>query len=497
MLAIMVTGDVDMYKKIFKTEIIVVVFILVLLISTLMVKPVIGVADNGDFDRIMKSVGLEYLTKEYGERYFGHIHREYGMQDVFISPKGYYFSSSVPIVAAAVSLKKLVNNNGIFDIRFLAFVYSILFLFTVYLLLRHNKQKIPFANWVLAALVVLVFADIGYISYFNSLFSEPVSFLFMLMTVGLGLIIAQKEKPSIWLLIGFYAAAIFLVGSKLQNAPTGMLIILLGLRLWFMRREIKWRAVIIVASVLLVATMGASYKLTSGALKACNMYHSVFIGILKDSPDVEKDLAELGLNKELAVLAETRIYQRDLPIDPMGLYVREEFFGKISRTDVILFYMKHPLRYLQKLDNTAKLSFYIRPDYLGNYEKAEGIKYRQMTKTFSLWSSIKGKIFPKSLIFLVLFYLAYFAVVIRGYFKSKSLSRRFYLDIFMILGLTCISQLMIPVLGDGETDLLKHMFFFNVCFDIMFTVSVLWVVNKAFKLRDRLAKSETAGLSEV
>jgi hypothetical protein len=45
------------------------------------------------------------------------------------------------------------------------------------------------------------------------------------------------------------------------------------------------------------------------------------------------------------------------------------------------------------------------------------------------------------------------------------------------LFLTTISQFVLPVIGNGEADLQKHMLLFNICFDMMILVGTLWLFN--------------------
>jgi outer membrane scaffolding protein for murein synthesis (MipA/OmpV family) len=42
-----------------------------------MLRPIIGVADNGDFGRIMGSTGLRHMSDNFNDRYFGFVNREY------------------------------------------------------------------------------------------------------------------------------------------------------------------------------------------------------------------------------------------------------------------------------------------------------------------------------------------------------------------------------------------------------------------------------------
>ena len=59
-----------------KPEIISLMLLSAVLIHVLMLEPVVGVADNGDFERIMSSSGLGHLSSDYRGKYFGYFSRE-------------------------------------------------------------------------------------------------------------------------------------------------------------------------------------------------------------------------------------------------------------------------------------------------------------------------------------------------------------------------------------------------------------------------------------
>lgn len=48
----------------------------------------------------------------------------------------------------------------------------------------------------------------------------------------------------------------------------------------------------------------------------------------------------------------------------------------------------------------------------------------------------------------------------------------------MLLGLIGIFSFLVPILGDGRADIGKHLFLFNVCFDMMVVVMFGWIIHK-------------------
>jgi hypothetical protein len=167
-----------------------------------------------------------------------------------------------------------------------------------------------------------------------------------------------------------------------------------------------------------------------------------------------------------------------LPYDLRSPLVQEQVYDRITRSKIFLFYLRHPDRFLEKLIISAQNGFYIRPTYLGNYERAPGVKPLQMASMFSLWSTFKANTLPHSLFLVASFFFLYFGVLAYYYIiKWRRKERTLFLDIFSTLGLIGVVCFVVPVLGDGEADHAKHLFLFNVCFDMMVVASIIWLFS--------------------
>jgi hypothetical protein len=451
----------------------------VILIYLLLVKPVVGLADNGDFSRIMYTVGITDLnqTEAYDDKHFSYFHREYGFSQLGV---GGYISTEIIIVLIAVFINKIVHPHA-FDIRFLAVIYAIVFLAAFSILLRLKLLSSTAAKLSFAVVFLIVFVDVGYSAYYNSLFGEPIAFVFLLLTLALALRMAEQDKPSKRLMAGFIIAAIFLIGSKVQYAPVGLILAILTLRFMYGSGERSWKKAVIGLTALLVLFSAVIYVTAPKELRVINQYQSVFYGILKDSPSPEKDLEELGIDPKLAVLAGTNYFTPNTPIPQSSEILKQEFYSKISHEKIALFYLKHPGRYWDKLQVTAENAMTIRVYYLGNYEKAEGFSRGKVSTAYDNWSKFKQDVLPHSLWFLLAFFALYYSVIILSYLNESSRSRRTAYEIMMVIGMIAVIAFVIPLLGDGEADMQKHLFLFNVCFDLMFTSAVVWIVHKFVK----------------
>ncbi|WP_238652240.1 hypothetical protein [Paenibacillus piscarius] len=460
----------------FKAEYLIALAGSVLIIYLLFTGPFRGVADNGDFLRMMNTIGLNYLdaAESYADRFFSFSHSGFAYDDLF---RGFYPSSQILVVLVPRLIAGLVHGSY-FDIRILAAVYGLLLLAATWLIVKVGAKASYVTGLLLGAAVLFVFYDIGYLAYFNSLFGEPVSMVFMLLTFALGLRLVSQERPTPRSLVLFFVAVLFLVCSKIQNAPVGLAFALIFLRLRMLNGTGNWRKLALTLAVSTALVSVIMYAAAPKELKHINLYQTVFFGILNESPDVRGDLRDLGLPERLEVLAGTNYFQGDTAIKQDDPSLIPDFYDRVSHKDVLFFYLKHPVRLLDNMKYAAENSMSIRPYYLGSYEKSEGKQPGAVAGIYSGWSELKNKHLPHSLGFLAIFYLVYYAGVLYQYFRSKETAGRIAGELMMLLGLIGLFSFLVPILGDGRADIGKHLFLFNVSFDMMAVAMFGWAVHK-------------------
>jgi hypothetical protein len=298
---------------------------------------------------------------------------------------------------------------------------------------------------------------------------------------GSGMYLIMNDKPRLWVLVLFFVSAAFFTGAKIQNCPAGILAMLLGLRLLKLRGDKTWRRISIFGVSALVAVALISYVFVSRDIKVCNKYQTVFFGILKDSPDPAGDLAELGLDPGLAVLAGTNYFMKSYPVDIRSDDFKNQLYENVDHLKIAGFYLRHPDRLVNKLEVAAQNAFKLKQGF-GNYENYEGVAYRQTANIFGLWSDFKMKVLPHSLLFITLFYTGCFSVLAFEYVRSRNSRGRLYIELIAFFGLTGLMQFVIPIIGDGEADLSKHLFLFNAAFDCMFIAAATYLAYRVKKI---------------
>lgn len=462
-------------KRLIKTEYLVAFAGCGLIIYLLFMQPFTGVADNGDFKRMMATIGLDYYNaaESYADRFFSYSHSRFSYENLFV---GFYPSSQILVVLVPRLLAGLFHGSY-FDIRLLGAVYALLLLAATWMIVQLGSKGSYLTGLLLGAGILFVFYDIGYLAYFNSLFGEPVSMVFMLLTFALGLRLAGQEYPATKGLSLFFIAVVFLICSKIQNAPVGIAFSLIFLRMAALKGEGNWKRLARRFAVAVTLISILIYVAAPKELKHINLYQTVFFGILNESPDVRGDLRELGLPERLEVLAGTNYFESGTAIKQDDPSLTPDFYSRVSHKDVLFFYLKHPSRLIESMKYAAENSMHIRPYYLGSYEKSEGKPPGAVAYTYSGWSEFKRNHVPHTLGFLVLFYLLYYACVLFQYFRSRELRGRIAGELMMLLGLIGLFSFLVPILGDGRADIGKHLFLFNVSFDMMAVAMFGWIIH--------------------
>ncbi|MFC5470381.1 ArnT family glycosyltransferase [Cohnella suwonensis] len=441
-----------------------------LIISLIMIPPIIGMADSGDYGRVFVGTGLvplhpndsrDVLYFQYAHERFGYGHFNFGG----------YVSTHVLLVAIAGGIGRLFD-AGSFDIRILGACYAALFAWATVLFVRNaprtgGRKGTLFVALTLTAGILFVFGDIGYLAYFQSFFGEPYALTGMLLLFASALAVASGERPSgklIWL---FVATALAVATSKIQNAPLGIAFALLAWRMSGLRADKEWKRHTRIGAALLVLVSALMVVAAPDRLRNTNLYQSIFYGVLKDSPHVSQDMKELGIPERYAALAGTNYFQGDTAIPQKDPVLRAEVLEKRSHKDIALYYLRHPSRFMQKLDRAAENAMFIRPHYLGNYDPSAGKPPGALSYAYSGWSRWKETHMPTSSATYFALFAAYFAALAVVWGTTASRRIRFGAETLAIVALAGIFSCVIPLIGDGEADLGKHMFMFNVCFDMM------------------------------
>ena len=464
----------------------------------LLKEPFVGIADNSDYYRVIQPLGFQ---PEISNRYF-YAYNFYTVNDMssedingslsnIISPKvendNEYFSTQFIFIKISMVINYLLKiilgkSPEIFNIKVLGILYGGIYSYGLYLFLTNLKFKRRSIYILFLIISLVILCDMGYLLYFNSFFGEAVIISSLMMTLGAlyAFIRTEESGKSIYYGILFYVFALALTGAKVANTPIGILIGLFSLTLFIIKKDRLNRTLITAGSILIICFSVFYYANAPLWMSQVNNYQSIFYGITKDSKEPEKDLEKLSIPLKYLPLTNTHGFLDHGDFDIYNDEFQREVYDNASFVDILKFYLLNPSRAMEKLKLSADSSVIIRPSYLGNYSKEDMPERLEFTQRFSLWSNIRkntlGYAFNIIAVFSVLFF------IINIYEIINSINRRDNEKIVLsfaalLLFLTTISQFVLPVIGNGEADLQKHMLLFNLCFDLMVLAGLNWLIN--------------------
>lgn len=472
----------------------IVAFSLVLLLK----EPFVGIADNSDYYRVIQPLGFQ---PEISNRYFYayNFYTVNGMssEDIkgslsnIISPKvendNEYFSTQFIFIKVSMIINYLLKiifgkSPEIFNIKILGILYATIYSYGLYLFLTNIKFKYKYIHVLFFIISIVMLCDMGYLLYFNSFFGEAPIIASLMMTLGslTAFIKSENKTKSIYYGILFYIFALALTGAKVANTPIGILIGLFSLTLFIVKKDRLNRAVILIGSLMIICFSIFYYMNAPQWMSQVNNYQSIFYGITKDSNEPEKDLEKLSIPLKYLPLTNTHGFLDHGEFDIYSDEFQKEVYDNASFVDILKFYLLNPSRAMEKLKLSADNSVIIRPSYLGNYSKEDEPERLSFTERFSLWSNIRkntlGYAFYIIVTFSVLFFIINIYEIINNIqqYNNEGTAVAFAA---LLLFLTTMSQFVLPVIGNGEADLQKHMLLFNLCFDLMILVGIYWLIN--------------------
>lgn len=447
-----------------------------------------GLSDNGDFARVME-VNRIHPT---GDGQSSFLFQQYYVMDVAgggllrqvaslfetdTASVPYWSPQFVPIQISKVlnlAYNHIVGNpvDG-YNLGFLAVLYALLLALAVWLCVRH----LPRGTWrkrLFAAVLLLgIFCDAGYVLYFHSFYGEALQMVTLMLAVGLWLrLFEDVRRPLAW--VALYVTLYFFGGAKLANIPIACLFGAASLLLLVRGSSALQRTVSAVLCAALLVSQAALYTAIPDWMQNDTNYQAVFFGVLKNSDTPEQDLQELGLDPAYAVLAGTHAYQPSYPMDIYSDAFRNGFYPNVSKVRVLGFYLRHPSRLLDKMDTALMCSAYIRPPYLGNLSSSR-LKHVSRNSGWS-WLRVHSRVlyqFPvvlPALLLASLFALWRTLQCLRG---KRPLAHLAGWGALLALCAATWAAWILPIVGNGEADLSKHMFLLIHLLDLLVAVTAV------------------------
>lgn len=455
----------------------------------------VGLSDNGDFRRVLLANNLSYaddtdyyylFKKDYKMTVEGDTFSEKAASVLETNKEQEIYTSPHFVIIKISKLLNLISNEMTgreetsYNIAWLAAIYIIMLTtaaWGIFTFVQDQKRSLKIAVMVL---FLVMFCDCGYVLYFNSFYGEPLQYVALMMLISVGLMI--YKRPSLPKVICFYISLYFFAGAKLANVPFSVIASLLAIVFTILRKDRLFKVGVVITAIVAVCCIAQLYSSIPDWMQQDTTYQSVFFGITKESDTPQKDLEELGVDSKYAVLANTHSYmdEDEYPLDIRTETFKQDFYDKVSKLDILFFYLRHPPRLIDKLNISIENSAYIRPPNSGN----SSTKLMEVTNRYSMWSNLRVALkflYQPIVIFVVFIVLTVYIILVDIFLisrRKKEEPQRLYMLCginVLILGLWI--NLMLPILGNGEADISKHMFLFTNCIDILFAVLVIGLFN--------------------
>jgi hypothetical protein len=449
-------------------EILLVALFAVCVCFQLFVPPSIGLANNGDFGKMVGRFSLAPRSLNTSEEYrYFTAHWVYDRSFQWVSDDR---SSELILISAAV-LTGWWFSSHVFDIRILGAIQALLWIACFAAFLPLLRRLTGWRRYIAATAALFIFTDVSYVAYCNSFYTDVAALLMLAWAVVVWLRFINGQRPSASLFVIFVTAAILCVSSKSQHAALSILFYLLAVvaALSFESR-LHTRAAI-AFSMLIPLAAGITFKVMPDSEKAPAQYAVIFMSILHRSPTPLDDARELGLGQEY--LRYVDHWPRNPSDDPMANPEWRALF--VSRTNyerIAEFYLRHPWRTLVIVYRVLKERAGRRRPALGNYERGRGFSPGTRTMSFGWWSALRSALFRVVPWHIVAWYAGVFAIGIRFAIGTATVPR--WMPLFaIVLAAMGLMELAVSALADaGETE--RHLFLFHVITDFTVMLAIAW-----------------------
>ena len=448
-------------------------FAMFLMTIMLFVPNYLGVAGDQTVGRVMNASGVYYTKTDIADIYDNYFVRTYSNVLKGQETADDFFNSQVVLIRIAVFIDNIFTGDRVFDIRFLAFLYAIMYVPAMYLLVCQACNRVKnFSEGIVIGLVgLLIFADVAYITYFNSFYPEALWFISLMYCVAAGL--SFQENRTVLQDFGSLVVIVIFAGilltTRKECALLGIVFAVFCLKLLFARKNWMWGVVCVIAAFLVsvlsitcMISMQSDYDETS-------KLHAMTRGVLFESKNPTETLEEFGIDSSYELLADTSAYDYLPVVEASNPVLKKEFLDRYTYTDITAYYLRHPGAFINLMDVAIKSGFGIRRDHCGNYEQSVGLPEQAKSLFFSAWSTFKSTSAPQTIGFLLVLIGAVLLLFGKGYSIRPDEDRRstIFLDMMMVVVLVCVLQAGNTIIHSGDAEMIYHCFLVGFGIDIV------------------------------
>lgn len=330
------------------------------------------------------------------------------------------------------------------DVIILNIVQAIIFSVIIFISLvlisdASSKTNYKWTAYLTAVLLPIVFLDFSNTSYFKTMFNNPLILTLLLLICAVLLQIYKRNSTGIFGIVSLFV--ITLLYSCLGNVQA-ITAIILGFLMIRLCKIAKTRMVgilsIILGSVIIIQSIVFAFTFKAYDYKQ-HLYNTVFLGITQHD-----SVTELGLDKKLDDFSNVYYGMKE---NEAEYDLENTFYSKTSYSDVIKYYLTHPIKATKIINNQIRLSQFSEYDY-----------------GFAPYSNFR-KILSINLLYSVIIVAVYvsLSIIISKKYKNLKPISEFVSGISIMWFISIISTAVYC----GNSDIAKNMYTSNILFDIM------------------------------
>lgn len=436
----------------------------------------VGLADNGDYTRLMVWMtsgpsGFNQNwpadgTPENLERFFQHLPAFWKL-DFPLTAR--WLGSILLLWLPGVLLNVALYSTHTLYLPFISFAPRLMVLFFLWLMLRwidrEGGRAAPLLYLVLGVPALFIGFDTQYIAYFSSLFQEPASLTGLLLIILAGAWYEGRED-SAWRPWLSAAAVLFMTTAKLSNIHWALLGGLLLVPWTMLADRARRRAVYI----LLIVVAPAGFSLLQASLyhtRTVNAYQSIYCGSLVFSDAPQKHLDRIGMSDGARYIgvhgfcdAGEEAMRRYKPLLTHRTVLDILAHEPSIAWDMLAYAADSMQR--AELTHLSKRVLYNEPHTARPWPSWLPAAAAADTP-LNAWSRLKRSVFPTGTALLVALLLL--ALLPTFAWNHPRRIIRTLARLTVMLALAVLVEMWMQIFGDGQRDLIKHLYLANVCFD--------------------------------
>lgn len=463
-----------------------------LLIWQLFIPPIIGLADQGDFLRVLGPLGYAPVPKGPEHKYW-YLTRTYVKDPSYREPRWEQISSEMILARIAVGANALFGNPTVFDITLFGATHTVIFLLALARLLYVTRRLAMYP--IIWAVTLLILTDVGYVAYWNSLYTEPASCIWFLLVLAESINLCRTKEVSIGPILLWTCFSVLWVTAKIQNAAVCIPLVAYGLATLRYDLDRKMRYATL-AGVVAISLAGiVMYKTVPATTKVTALYNTVFYSILPNSQDPQADLKALGLDPAYQRYSGTLAWSPGTGVAD-GVLVNA-IQSRVTSFGLMSFYLKRPGRMFRRLNVLLPSALSLRPEFCGNFDRSAGRRPGARSDAIALWSQFHehclSAIAPLLLALLCIATVGGSAALL--FSKSLTTLCRRYTELAICLAACCLTAFAVAAFGDAY-DNVKHQFLFNLLLDTCLVFGLVATLVVFVDKRSAAAKTKESGTGE-